>query len=120
MKSRFHFTVKLKLIIGFSILGILLFVMFKTLSDTHQGNADKLSENIDLNYPSMLYTEKLKDLIQESQFLVTKWTLKGDVHDTKLLNEIESCHGELYDSLRSKIVGFVEKQRFVFQTHGNC
>ncbi len=112
MKSRFHFTVKLKLIIGFSILGILLFVMFKTLSDTQQGNADKLSENIDLNYPSMLYTEKLKDLIQESQFLVTKWTLKGDVHDTKLLNEIESCHGELYDSLRSKIVGFVDKDRW--------
>ncbi|MCR4559812.1 MAG: GAF domain-containing protein [Bacteroidales bacterium] len=112
MKSRFHFTVKLKLIIGFSILGILLFVMFKTLSDTQRGNADKLSENIDLNYPSMLYTEKLKDLIQESQFLVTKWTLKGDVHDTKLLNEIESCHGELYDSLRSKIVGFVDKDRW--------
>ena len=112
MKSRFHFTVKLKLIIGFSILGILLFVMFKTLSNTQQGNADKLSENIDLNYPSMLYTEKLKDLIQESQFLVTKWTLKGDVHDTKLLNEIESCHGELYDSLRSKIVGFVDKDRW--------
>jgi len=93
-------------------LGILLFVMFKTLSNTQQGNADKLSENIDLNYPSMLYTEKLKDLIQESQFLVTKWTLKGDVHDTKLLNEIESCHGELYDSLRSKIVGFVDKDRW--------
>ena len=93
-------------------MGILLFVMFKTLSDTQQGNADKLSENIDLNYPSMLYTEKLKDLIQESQFLVTKWTLKGDVHDTKLLNEIESCHGELYDSLRSKIVGFVDKDRW--------
>ncbi|MBQ3656985.1 MAG: GAF domain-containing protein [Bacteroidales bacterium] len=112
MKSRFHFTVKLKLIIGFSILGILLFVMFKTLSDTQKSNAYKLSENIDLNYPSMLYTEKLKDLIQESQFLVTKWTLKGDVHDTKLLNEIESCHGELYDSLRSKIVSFVDKDRW--------
>ena len=112
MKSRFHFTVKLKLIVGFSVLGILLFVMFKTLSDAQEGNADKLSENIDLNYPSMLYTEKLKDLIQESQFLVTKWTLKGDVHDTKLLNEIESCHGELYDSLRSKIVGFVDKDRW--------
>jgi methyl-accepting chemotaxis protein len=112
MKSRFHFTVKLKLIIGFSLLGVLLFVLYRSLSGAQKVNEATLSENTELNYPSMLYTEKLKDLIQTSQFLVTKWTLKGDPHDSKLLSEIESSHGELYDSLRSKIVGFVDKDRW--------
>ena len=112
MKSRFNFTVKLKLIIGFALLGVLLFVMYRTLSQSQKDNRAASDVNAELNYPSMLYTEKLKDLIENSQYLVTKWTLKGDPHDVKLSNEIESCHGELYDSLKSKIVGFVDKDRW--------
>jgi len=112
MKSRFHFTVKLKLIIGFSLLGILLLVMYKTLSETQRANEISLSENTELNYPSMIYTENLKDLIHNSQFLVTQFTLKGDALDNRLLSDIDACHGILYDSLRLKIVGFVDKDRW--------
>ena len=105
--SNFHFTVKLKLIIGFGILGILLVVMYRILSDTQKEANLNSNTNLVLNYPSMRYSEDLKDLIMNSQFLVTKWTLKGD-RDTKLATELESCHGERYDSLKSKIVGFVD------------
>ena len=109
MKYRFRFTLKLKLLLGFGMLGILLLVMYRTMSSTQDANSMRASENSELLFPSMLYTEKLKDLIENSQHLTTKWTLKGEPKDGKLLGEIESCHGELYDSLKAQIVKFVDK-----------
>ena len=109
MKYRFRFTLKLKLLLGFGMLGVLLLVMYRTMSSTQDANSMRASENSELLYPSMLYTEKLKDLIENSQYLTTKWTLKGEPKDGKLLGEIESCHGELYDSLKAQIVKFVDK-----------
>ncbi len=109
MKYRFRLTLKLKLILGFGVLGILLFFMYRTMSNAQNNNSMQAMENSDLVFPSMTYTERLKDLIETSQYLTTKWTLKGEPRDGKLLGEIESCHGELYDSLKSQIVGFVDK-----------
>lgn len=109
MNNRFRLTLKFKLLLGFGMLGVLLLVMYRTMSTTQEDNSIRASENSNLLYPSLLYTEKLKDLIETSQYLTTKWTLKGEPKDSKLLSEIESCHGELYDSLKAQIVKFVDK-----------
>ena len=109
MKYRFRFTLKLKLLLGFGLLGILLILVYRTMSNTQEVNSMHATENSELIFPSMLYTERLKDLIETSQYLTTKWTLKGEPRDGKLLGEIESCHGEQYDSLKAQIVGYVDK-----------
>ncbi|MBR4327485.1 MAG: GAF domain-containing protein [Bacteroidales bacterium] len=109
MKYSFHFTLKLKLLLGFGLLGILLLLVYRTMNNTQSVNSVHAAENSELIFPSMIYTERLKDLIETSQYLTTKWTLKGEPRDGKLLGEIESCHGELYDSLKAQIVGFVDK-----------
>ncbi|MCQ2252413.1 MAG: GAF domain-containing protein [Bacteroidales bacterium] len=110
MKTSFRFTLKLKFLIGFGILGLLLVMMYKTMSDTQKQNSSNVDDNLDLVYPSMVYTEKLKDLIMNSQYLVTKWTLRGNPSDKRLQSEIESCHGELYDSLRTQIASrYIDK-----------
>lgn len=109
MKQSFRLTLKLKLLLGFGLLGVLLFVMYRVVSDANNANNMQTTENNELVFPSMLYTEKLKDLIETSQYLTTKWTLKCEPKDGKLLGEIESCHGELYDSLKAQIVVYVDK-----------
>ncbi|MBR4273105.1 MAG: hypothetical protein IKQ30_09740, partial [Bacteroidales bacterium] len=109
MKYHFRLTLKFKLLLAFGLLGVLLLAMYRTMSSTQEANSMRASESKSLLFPSMLYTEKLKDLIENSQYLTTKWTLKGEPKDLKLLSEIESCHGELYDSLKSQIVKFVDK-----------
>ncbi len=109
MKYRFRLTLKFKLLLGFGLLGVLLLVMYRTMSKTQEANSMRASETNNLLFPSMLYTEKLKDLIENSQYLTIKWTLKGEPKDMKLLGELESCHGELYDSLKAQIVKFVDK-----------
>lgn len=109
MKYNFRLTLKVKLLLGFGLLGILLFFAYRTVSQAQDANTVTASENSDLLFPSMIYTEKLKDLIETSQYLTTKWTLKAEPKDSKLLSEIESCHGEMYDSLKSQIVKFVDK-----------
>ena len=104
MKYHFRLTLKFKLLLAFGLLGVLLLAMYRTMSSTQEANSMRASESKSLLFPSMLYIEKLKDLIENSQYLTTKWTLKGEPKDLKLLSEIESCHGELYDSLKSQIV----------------
>lgn len=109
MKYSFRLTLKFKLIVCLGVLAVMLWVMYRTISNTQKATRFNVEETNELVYPSMIYTEKMKDLISDSQYMVTKWLLKGDSRDTKLINEIESCHGELYDSLKAKIVGFVDK-----------
>lgn len=109
MKYSFRLTLKFKLIVCLGVLAAMLWVMYRTIGNTQKATRLNVEETNELVYPSMVYTEKMKDLISDSQYMVTKWLLKGDPRDTKLINEIESCHGELYDSLKAKIVGFVDK-----------
>ncbi len=109
MKYKFRFTLNLKFMLGFLMLGILLFMTYRTMNVSQQVNKNQVKESDELVYPSLVQTERLKDLIEASQYLVTKWTLKGEARDGKLQGEIESCHGELYDSLKAQIVKYVDK-----------
>ena len=54
MKSGFHFTVKLKLILGFGTLGVLILVMYYMLHSSQQKNNDMLTDNITVKYPSLV------------------------------------------------------------------
>lgn len=109
MKSGFHFTVKLKLILGFGTLGVLILVMYYMLHSSQQKNSDMLTDNITVKYPSLVYTEKLKDLIEQTQSLVLRWTLQADSLPAakKVSNEIDACHGIQLDSLEKQISNFV-------------
>lgn len=109
MKQSFRLTLKLRLVLGFVLFSVLLFMLYRTLNNTLKDNDKQAIENSELVYPSMIYTEKLKDLIETSQFLTTKWTLKGEPRDGKLLSEIESCHYELYDSIKAQLEIYVKK-----------
>ncbi|MCR5453842.1 MAG: GAF domain-containing protein [Bacteroidales bacterium] len=108
MKQSFRLTLKLKLLLGVLLLSIMLLGIYKAMSNNIDANNMEATENSELVYPSMIQAEKLKDLIETSQYLVTKWTLKCEPRDGKLLGEIESCHGELYDSLKAQLVLFVD------------
>lgn len=109
MKSGFHFTVKLKLILGFGTLGVLILVMYYMLHSSQQKNSDMLTDNITVKYPSLVYTEKLKDLIEQTHSLVLRWTLQADSLPAakKVSNEIDACHGIQLDSLEKQISNFV-------------
>lgn len=109
MKSGFHFTVKLKLILGFGTLGVLILVMYYMLHSSQQKNSDMLTDNITVKYPSLVYTEKLKDLIEQTHSLVLRWTLQADslTAAKKVSNEIDACHGIQLDSLEKQISNFV-------------
>lgn len=109
MKSGFHFTVKLKLILGFGTLGVLILVMYYMLHSSQQKNSEMLTDNITVKYPSLVYTEKLKDLIEQTQSLVLRWTLQADSLPAakKVSNEIDACHGIQLDSLEKQISNFV-------------
>lgn len=109
MKSGFHFTVKLKLILGFGALGVLILVMYYMLHSSQQKNSDMLTDNITVKYPSLVYTEKLKDLIEQTHSLVLRWTLQADSLPAakKVSNEIDACHGIQLDSLEKQISNFV-------------
>ena len=109
MKSGFHFTVKLKLILGFGTLGVLILVMYYMLHSSQQKNSDMLTDNITVKYPSLVYTEKLKDLIEQTHSLVLRWTLQVDSLPAakKVSNEIDACHGIQLDSLEKQISNFV-------------
>lgn len=109
MKSGFHFTVKLKLILGFGTLGVLILVMYYMLHSSQQKNRDMLTDNITVKYPSLVYTEKLKDLIEQTHSLVLRWTLQADSLPAakKVSNEIDACHGIQLDSLEKQISNFV-------------
>lgn len=109
MKSGFHFTVKLKLILGFGTLGVLILVMYYMLHSSQQKNSDMLTDNITVKYPSLVYTEKLKDLIEQTHSLVLRWSLQADSLPAakKVSNEIDACHGIQLDSLEKQISNFV-------------
>ncbi len=109
MKSRFRFTVKLKLIIGFGLLSILILSMYRFINIRQADSNLRIKQNIELYAPSLQYTTELKELVMRSQALVQKWVLKADSRDIKLKNEIDACHSLLYDSLKSQIVYFVDK-----------
>lgn len=110
MKSGFHFTVKLKLILGFGTLGVLILVMYYMLNSSQQKNNDMLTDNISVKYPSLVYTEKLKDLIEQTHSLVLRWTLQADSLSAakKVSNEIDACHGIQLDSIKKQILNFVD------------
>ncbi|MBP5503125.1 MAG: GAF domain-containing protein [Bacteroidales bacterium] len=110
MKSGFHFTVKLKLILGFGTLGVLILVMYYLLNSSQRKNSEILSENISVNYPSLMYTEKFKDLIEQTHSLVIRWTLQCDSASAakRVNNEIDACHGMQLDSLKKQILNFVD------------
>ncbi len=103
MKFNFSLSLKLKLLISFGLLMVLLLVMYRMLNGAEKETRKNVQENLQYEYPSMMYAEKFKDLIASSQYLVTKWTLKCDARDLKLPTEIDACHGELKDSLKTKL-----------------
>lgn len=115
MKSRFHFTVKLKLIIGFGILGILLLVMYRTLSLNQKNNMQNSNVNLHMNYPLIRYSEQLRDLVAHSQYLITKWTLAADPSEKQLANEIKKCHGSDFNELNSKINDFFDNDNDIWK-----
>ena len=103
MKFNFNFSIKLKLLVSLGLLMVLLIVMYRVQSNAVKASRTDVQQNIQYEYPSMIYAEKFKDLVANSQYLVTKWTLKCDARDLKLPSEIEACHGELKDSLKTKL-----------------
>ena len=124
MKSGFHFTVKLKLILGFGILALLILIMYYLLSSSRHKNDDLIDKNVSVNFPSMLYTEKLKDLIEQTHGLVYRWTLQSDSTSAakRISNEIDACQGMQLDSLKKQILDFVnhdlwaDRERDLFYT----
>ena len=112
MNSGFHFTVKLKLILGFGTLGVLILLMYYMLHSSQQKNSDMLADNISVNYPSMLYTEQLKDLIDQTHSLVLRWTLQPQIDTSRLKKvrfEIDANHGMHLDTIKTQIKNFTEK-----------
>ncbi|MBQ3619432.1 MAG: GAF domain-containing protein [Bacteroidales bacterium] len=110
MKSGFHFTVKLKLILSFGVLGALMLVTYYLHSSSQQKSSELLNNNISVVYPSMLFTENYKDLIEQTNSLLVKWTLLSDSLPAakKISNEIDACHGIQLDSLNKQILNFVQ------------
>ena len=109
MKSRFRFTVKLKLIIGFGLLSVLILSMYRFINNRQADSNLRIKQNIELYAPSLQYTTQLKELVMKSQALIQKWVLAADSRNIKLKNDIDACHTALYDSLKSQIVYFVDK-----------
>ncbi|MBR4440127.1 MAG: GAF domain-containing protein [Bacteroidales bacterium] len=124
MKSGFHFTVKLKLILGFGSLALLILIMYYLLSSSRHKNDDLIEQNVSVNFPSMLYTEKLKDLVEQTHGLVLRWTLQSDSTSAakRTSNEIDACQGMQLDSLKKQILDFVnhdlwsDRERDLFYT----
>lgn len=110
MKSGFHFTVKLKLILSFGVLGALMLATYYLHSSSQQKSRELLNNNISVVYPSMLFTENYKDLIEQTNSLLVKWTLLSDSLPAakKISNEIDACHGIQLDSLNKQILNFVQ------------
>ena len=110
MKSGFHFTVKLKLILSFGVLGALMLATYYLHSSSQQKSSELLNNNISVVYPSMLFTENYKDLIEQTNSLLVKWTLLSDSLPAakKISNEIDACHGIQLDSLNKQILNFVQ------------
>ncbi len=120
MKSFFSFPVRFKLIFGFSCLALILLGMYLLLRFNQREIKSYADANLKVNYPLMVTTENLKDLVTKSQFLVTKWTLKADPLNNKLKSEIESCHGELYDTLKSQIFEKVDDDMLTLEQKNLC
>ncbi len=110
MKSGFHFTVKFKLILSFGVLGALMLATYYLHSSSQQKSSELLNNNISVVYPSMLFTENYKDLIEQTNSLLVKWTLLSDSLPAakKISNEIDACHGIQLDSLNKQILNFVQ------------
>ena len=112
MNSGFHFTVKLKLILGFGTLGVLILVMYYMLNSSQQKNSDMLDDNISVNHPSMLYTEQLRTLIDQTHNLVIRWSLQPQVDTSRLKKirfEIDANHGMHLDTIKTQIKNYTEK-----------
>lgn len=107
-KSRFRFTIQRRLTFCFLTLGIIAASTFLFITNRQDDTALRLSQNNNLNYPSLKYSSQLKDIVALSQQLTQKWVLSVNARDIRLKNDIEFCHGEVYDNLRDTIVGFID------------
>ncbi|MCQ2973632.1 MAG: GAF domain-containing protein [Bacteroidales bacterium] len=106
MKSRFHFTVRLKLILGFGILAIIVISIFSWLISNQKENTYSINRNIEVEYPSIQYTKELKDNIVQTYGLIEKLLFYSDTLKNNIRKEISECMREKYDNIEKPLSDF--------------
>jgi len=99
MKYNFRFSLKLKMMLAFLVLGVLILMVYMGLNSTQKSIRDNVTDDIENLYPFTTSTEQLKDIIVESQYIVTKYTFKGVTHQQKQRGEFEDLKGARLDTL---------------------
>ncbi len=103
MKYNFRFSLKLKIMLAFLVLGGLILLMYMGLNRTQKTIRDTVADDIDRGYPAMVCAEALKDIIMESQYIITQYTLKAAPRESKLTEAFASIKGERYDNIKSQL-----------------
>ncbi len=112
MKYNFRFSLKLKMMLAFLLLGVLFFLMYMGFDRSQKAIRDNVTDNIEKEFPSMVYSEKFKDIIVESQYLLTLYALKGDPTDTKLSGQIRWLKDTEYKRVQDVLYNKCKKEKW--------
>jgi len=108
MKSRFKFTIARKLILGFGILGLVVFFTYRFIYTRLEENLNRNNNIAQIYAPSVYYVNDLKNMVTNSKLLIINWVFIEEFPDTKDKLKLKSIHEHEYDTLKRKLVYFVD------------